>query len=372
MSIQDDYDSEISAFYRNYAGKVHGYLVYRGTDWGLAEEIADDAFLAARRHWSHVRSLDRPEAYIFKIARNERSKRQKAHDMRAIELCAEPPELSNHSSSDLGQRIGDRIVLLQAISKLPPCLRDVIILRLIEDFTVEATAEIMGISQGAVKRYTSDGRQRLRSLLTELRNMTEHVKPFDAPAMSSAKIIIAGGSGAGMTTFVGTASEIMPVTTQAVMTSTNPHVADLSYTRDKNTMTVAMDFGRITLEKNLVLYMFGAPGHMRFWYMWDHLIQGAIGAIVLVDTHRFADSFPAVDYFEASGLPFVIAVNGFHGQFPHHPKDVSTALAISPDVPVVTCDARNRESAMATLLTLVEHASSMRPTAHGAPHSRTA
>jgi len=122
---------------------------------------------------------------------------------------------------------------------------------------------------------------------------------------------------------------------------------------------VAMDFGRITLDKDLVLYMFGTPGQHRFWFMWDDLIQGAIGAVVLVDTRRLADSFPAVDYFEASGLPFVIGINGFHGQFPHRSRDVAEALAISPDIPVIPCDARNRESTKATLVTLVEHAMSV-------------
>jgi hypothetical protein len=120
-----------------------------------------------------------------------------------------------------------------------------------------------------------------------------------------------------------------------------------------------MDFGRITLEKDLVLYMFGTPGQHRFWFMWDDLIQGAIGAVVLVDTRRLADSFPAVDYFEASGLPFVIGINGFHGEFPHRSNDVREALAIPASVPIIPCDARNRESTKATLVTLVEHAMSM-------------
>ncbi|MFG2355151.1 ATP/GTP-binding protein [Streptomyces sp. NPDC048521] len=183
---------------------------------------------------------------------------------------------------------------------------------------------------------------------------SERGKPPVEPV--TLKILVAGGFGVGKTTLVGAVSEIRPLRTEELLTEAGRPVDDTSGVEGKHTTTVAMDFGRITLREDLVLYLFGTPGQERFWFMWDELSEGALGAVVLADTRRLEDCFAAVDYFERRSIPFLVGVNCFEGAARYPADAVRRALDLDDDVPVLLCDARDRESVKEVLVGVVRHA----------------
>jgi uncharacterized protein len=175
------------------------------------------------------------------------------------------------------------------------------------------------------------------------------------PGVSAVKLLVAGGFGAGKTTLVGTVSEIAPLRTEEMLSELGSGIDDLAGVQDKRATTVALDFGRISISSDLVLYLFGTPGQERFWFMWDELASGALGAVVLADTRRLDDCFPSVDFFESRQIPFVLAVNCFHGAVEYSVEEVRAAVDLPAVVPTVLCDARQRLSVKNVLITLASH-----------------
>lgn len=184
---------------------------------------------------------------------------------------------------------------------------------------------------------------------------TPAATPTPGVDVQAVKFVVAGGFGVGKTTFIGAVSEVRPLTTEAALTTVSTGVDDTTQVRSKTTTTVALDFGRISIDPTLILYLFGTPGQERFGFMWDDLAIGAAGGVAMVDTRRIDDSFVAIDWFEARGVPFVVAVNPFDGAQRFELDEVRDALGLAPSIPVIACDARERSDVRDVLLALVGH-----------------
>ncbi|MEU3624131.1 ATP-binding protein [Amycolatopsis coloradensis] len=195
-------------------------------------------------------------------------------------------------------------------------------------------------------------------------------EPRRSLTANAVKVLIAGGFGVGKTTMVGSVSEVPPLRTEEVITAASEGVDDLTGVEKKTTTTVALDFGRITINPELILYLFGTPGQDRFWFMWDELAEGALGAVVLADTRRLDSCFAAVDFFERRGLPFVVAVNCFDNAYRYGTEEVRQALDVSMDVPLLLCDARERDSTKQVLTVLMEHVLALSDLAAALPQGR--